>query len=104
MKYFFKRLFCLICLFSAIGLSIAHASDYPTPRDQVKLYFDSNDLEIVENTIYIHFGDNLIETNVLRTDQHGFYVYGNDISYEGTERKIEKKMEMPLLPSLVVDW
>jgi hypothetical protein len=49
MKHFLKGLFFLICFCSSIGLSAAHVND----SYQAKLYFNSNDLEISDNVIYI---------------------------------------------------
>ena len=64
-----------------------------TPTSQTKLYFNSNDLEISDNVIYIHLDNNLIETNVLRTDQQGFYIFEQDITNYEAER--EKKWKCP---------
>jgi hypothetical protein len=65
MKHFLKGLFFLVCFFSSINLFAVHVSSLPAPRYQAKLYFDSNDLGISENAIYIHLENNLIATNVL---------------------------------------
>lgn len=89
MKHFLKRLFFLICFFSSISLSAAHVND----SDQAKLYFNSNDLEISDNAISIHLENNLIETNVIRTDQQGFYILEHDITNYVTGR--EKKWRCP---------
>ena len=90
MKHSLKGLFFLICVFSSIGLSAAHVSDFALSY-QAKLYFDSNDLEISDNIIYIHFENNLVETNVIRTDQQGFYIFENDITSYSTAREKEWK-------------
>lgn len=93
MKHFLKGLFFLVCFFSSIGLSAAYVNDSPDPKYQAKLYFDSNDLEISDNVIYIHLENNLIETNILRTDQQGIYIFEDDITNYGVER--EKKWKCP---------
>lgn len=91
MKHFLKGLFFLICVFSSVGLSAAHASESTDLRYQAKLYFDSSNLEISDNVIYIHLEDNLIATNVLRTDQQGFYIFETDITdYEMAREKMWK--------------
>ena len=104
MKHFFKGLFFLICFFSSIGLSAAHVSDSPALRHQAKLYLDSNDLEIAENVIYIHLENNLIETNVIRTDKQGFYIFENDIINCKIAKEGEKKWKCPYCYHLVADW
>ncbi len=93
MKHFIKGLFFLIYFFSSIALSAAHISDSSAPSYQAKLYFDSNDLEISDNVIYVHLENNLIETSSIRTDQQGFYIFESDITNYGTER--EKKWKCP---------
>lgn len=79
MKYFFKRLFFLICLFSSFGLSAAHDND-SAERYSAKVYFDSNDLVISNNIIYVQLENNLIETSVIRSDQQGLYVFESEIN------------------------
>ncbi len=79
MKHFLKGLFFLICFFSSSGLSAAYVSDYSDPTHQTKLYFNSNDLEISDNVIHIQLANNLVETNVIRTDEQGLYFFENDI-------------------------
>ncbi|KIA76813.1 hypothetical protein DB43_HJ00240 [Parachlamydia acanthamoebae] len=76
-------------------LSAAHVSDSPAPRYPEKLYFDSHDVEITDNAIYIHLENNLIETNVIRTDQQGFYIFENDITNYEVVGGIEKKWKCP---------
>lgn len=78
MKNFFK-IFFLICSFYSISLSAVHASDFATV-DQAKLYFDSTDLVISDNIIYVYLEGNLIETSVIRADQQGLYVFESDIT------------------------
>ena len=91
MKQFLKGLFFLICIFSSIGLSAAYDNDFAS--DQGKLYFDSNDLEISDQIFYIHLENNLIETNVVRADQQGFFIFENEITNYGIE--MEKKWKCP---------
>lgn len=79
MKYFLKGLFFLIYFFSSVGLSAVNISDSLDPTFQTKLYFDSSDLEVSDNVIYIQLANNLIETNVIRTDEQGLYLFENDI-------------------------
>jgi hypothetical protein len=93
MNHFLKGLFFLIYFFSSSGLGAAHISDSSTPRYQAKLYFDSDDFEISDSVIYIHLENNLIETNIIRTDQQGFYIFENDITNYGIEK--EKKWKCP---------
>jgi hypothetical protein len=92
MKHFFKKLVFLICFFSSIGLSVAHASNSTFPY-QNKLYFDSSDLEISDKVFYIHLENNLFETNTIRTDENGFYILENDITDCRKER--EKMWKCP---------
>lgn len=92
MKHFLKGLFFLLCFFSSIGLSATSVND-SCASYQAKLYFNSNDLEISDNVIYIHLENNLIETSVIRTDQQGFYIFENDITNYAFER--EKKWKCP---------
>ena len=89
MKHFLKGLVFLICFCFFIGLSAAPTNDFC----QAKLYFNSNDLELADNVIYIHLNNNLIETNVVRTDQQGFFIHENDIINYEVER--EKKWKCP---------
>ncbi len=93
MKHFLKGLFFLACFFSSTSLSAAYVNDSPAPSYEAKLYFETNNLEIAENVIYIHLENNWFETNVIRTDQQGFYIFENDITDSGIER--EKKWKCP---------
>lgn len=79
MKNFIKAIIFLICAFSSVSVFASHNDDSFTPKYQDKLYFESNDLEISGNAIYIHLENNLIESNVVRTDEKGFYIFENDI-------------------------
>ncbi len=92
MKHYLKGLFFLICFFSSSFLSAAYDNDSP-PTFSEKLYVDSKNVEITDNGIYIHLENHLIETSVIRTDQHGFYIFENDITKCAVE--IEKKWKCP---------
>jgi hypothetical protein len=89
MKHFLKGLFFLICFCFSISLLAAHVND----SYQAKLYFNSNDLEISDNVIYIHLDNNLITTNIIRNDQQGFYIFEDDITNYGVKR--EKMWKCP---------
>lgn len=93
MKYCLKGLFFLICFFSSMSLSAEYASDSSAPIGQAKVYFNADDLEIVDNAIYIHLEGNLLETNIIRTDQYGLYIFENDITDYGIAK--EKKWKCP---------
>lgn len=86
MNHFLKGILFLICFFSSISLS-ANEGIFPAPDFQTKLYFGSGELEIADNMIYIHQGGHLIETNVIRTDHQGFYIFENDITNIDAEKK-----------------
>lgn len=73
MQYFFKNVFLLTCFLSANLFAIQNNDD--TSRHQSRLYFDSNNLEIINNEIYIHLNQNLIKTGVIRTDDQGLYIF-----------------------------
>lgn len=93
MSHFLKGMFFLTCVFSSIVLSADHVNESTDLGYQAKLYFDSNNLEISANVIYIHLEDNLIATNVLRTDQQGLYIFETDITHY--EMASEKKWRCP---------
>lgn len=93
MKHFLKGQIFLICFFSSMDLSAAYVNDSLAPRYQAKVYFESNDLEIADNVISIHLENNFVETNVIRTDQQGLYIFENDITDCGIAR--EKKWKCP---------
>lgn len=95
MKHFLKGMLFLICFSSFMNLSAACASNSPTSTHQAKLYFDANDLEIADNVIYIHLENTWLETQVLRTDQQGLYIFQNDITNCGIGSKGEKKWKCP---------
>lgn len=83
MKYFLM----LICFCFSMSLSAAQIND----RGQAKLYFTSNDVEVSDNVIYLHLDSHLIETNTIRTDQEGLYIFEHDIiSYEAASEKMWK--------------
>lgn len=94
-KYFFKGIFLLICLSSFMSLSTACVSDSSTSTYQAKLYFNTNDLEIADNVIYIHLENTWIETKVIRTDQEGLYIFENDITDSSVGREREQRWKCP---------
>jgi len=94
-KYFFNRFLLLICFFLPSSLSADCVNDPVVQEYEEKLYFDTNDLEIGDNLMYIHLEDNWIATNVIRTDQQGFYIFGNDITDCGITGEREKKWKCP---------
>ncbi len=92
MKYFFRKLqglLFLVCLYSFADLSALQLYQ----KQQAKIYFNVHELEISDNTIYVHQGDNLIETNAIYSDQAGMYFFENDITK--TETAYEKKWKCP---------
>lgn len=91
MKNFLKFLLALTCFFSSTSL-LAFANTSVIPNNQTKLYFDTNDLEIFNNVMYIHLSNNLFETNAIRSDQQGLYIFEDDLMY-GTAT--EKQWKCP---------
>lgn len=86
-----KTVFFLFSLFATMGLAAEYTNDSSSGR--AKLYLDSNDLEISENSITIHLEDDLIETNILRSDQQGLYIFESDITNYDAKR--EKTWKCP---------
>jgi hypothetical protein len=78
MKHKLKSLLT-ICCFTFTGLSAGHLIESSTIQYESKVYFDSSDLEITDDVIYIHVDDILIEANTIRIDQQGLHIFGNDI-------------------------
>lgn len=95
MKLFLQGLFFLVCFFSSVNVSAASMDESFLSEYQEKLYFDSSDLEIIDSAIYIHLENNLIKTNVIRTDQQGFYIFGNDITNYAIANGREKEWKCP---------
>ena len=93
MKYAFTGLFLLLWFFSSASLDAKCTPSSHKERCQAKMYFDENDLEISESVFFIHLEDKLIETNAIRTDRHGFYIFEDDIASCKTEH--EKKWKCP---------
>lgn len=51
-----------------------------------KIYFDSNCLEVLNSQIYVHLKDTMIETNTLRSDSTGLYIFDSDITNFNAQR------------------
>jgi hypothetical protein len=91
MKHFLLGIFFLSCFFSPAILPAANVKSHSK-----KVYIDTNDLEVGDKVIYIHFDDNIFKTNVLRTDEQGFYVYEDDLMIaRGTSSLIDTRWRCP---------
>ena len=53
-------------------------------KNEIKLYFKTENIVIDDNAIFVSISDDWIETNVIRSDEQGLYVNVEDVREGGS--------------------
>ncbi len=82
MTYLARILILPIFFFSCIGSALF--ADSSIGVEQEKLYIDNKDIAIDDQDIFVHLADDWMKTDAIRSDEHGLYVFGEDLTEYGS--------------------